>query len=245
MRKLWVAFVIAGVMAVWSPPASAGTIYDNGTPDYSTGFISDSQNSSYSYMNVLYVAYDYFTLTSPSKITGMEWWGFYAPSILPPDIGGFLPGNTPPAGGDIFKYDIRLSNGPPIGEEITNGTLSGLSRADTGTSQISYSSEMYEYDATSDISLPAGTYFLSIYDTASNPGNAFAWATSKAITYDPTYDAWYLNWTSQSWGGSFNVGLAFNLTGEPVPEPISMIFFGTGLVAVGGYVSRRRLLRKA
>ncbi len=29
------------------------------------------------------------------------------------------------------------------------------------------------------------------------------------------------------------------------PEPISMIFFGTGLVAVGGYVSRRRMLRKA
>jgi hypothetical protein len=31
---------------------------------------------------------------------------------------------------------------------------------------------------------------------------------------------------------------------DPVPEPISMIFFGTGLVAVGGYVSRRRMLRK-
>jgi hypothetical protein len=29
------------------------------------------------------------------------------------------------------------------------------------------------------------------------------------------------------------------------PEPISMIFFGTGLVAIGGYVSRKRMLRKA
>jgi probable HAF family extracellular repeat protein len=36
---------------------------------------------------------------------------------------------------------------------------------------------------------------------------------------------------------------AFLLT--PVPEPISMIFFGTGLVAVGGYISRRRMMRKA
>ena len=36
---------------------------------------------------------------------------------------------------------------------------------------------------------------------------------------------------------------AFLLT--PVPEPISMIFFGTGLVAVGGYISRKRMLRKA
>jgi len=31
----------------------------------------------------------------------------------------------------------------------------------------------------------------------------------------------------------------------PVPEPVSMIFFGTGLVAVGGYVARRRMLSKA
>ena len=30
-----------------------------------------------------------------------------------------------------------------------------------------------------------------------------------------------------------------------VPEPVSMIFFGTGLVAVGGYMARRRMLRKA
>jgi hypothetical protein len=30
-----------------------------------------------------------------------------------------------------------------------------------------------------------------------------------------------------------------------VPEPVSMIFFGTGLVAVGGYVARRRMLSKA
>jgi len=29
------------------------------------------------------------------------------------------------------------------------------------------------------------------------------------------------------------------------PEPVSMIFFGTGLVAIGGYVARRRMLGKA
>jgi hypothetical protein len=29
------------------------------------------------------------------------------------------------------------------------------------------------------------------------------------------------------------------------PEPVSMIFFGTGLVAVGGYIARRRMARKA
>jgi len=31
----------------------------------------------------------------------------------------------------------------------------------------------------------------------------------------------------------------------PVPEPISMIFFGSGLVAIGGYMARRRTARRA
>ena len=29
----------------------------------------------------------------------------------------------------------------------------------------------------------------------------------------------------------------------PIPEPISLVFFGTGLVAVLGYVARRKLQR--
>ncbi len=45
--------------------------------------------------------------------------------------------------------------------------------------------------------------------------------------------------------GSNNQVYWNGLTTATTPEPISMIFFGTGLVAVGGYVSRRRMLRKA
>jgi len=35
------------------------------------------------------------------------------------------------------------------------------------------------------------------------------------------------------------------LAESPVPEPISMIFFGTGLVAVGGFMVRRRMKQRA
>jgi len=34
-------------------------------------------------------------------------------------------------------------------------------------------------------------------------------------------------------------------TTTTTPEPVSMIFFATGLVAVGGYMARRRMLRKS
>jgi hypothetical protein len=45
------------------------------------------------------------------------------------------------------------------------------------------------------------------------------------------------------WPADSNDPAGFTLSA--VPEPVSMIFFGTGLVAIGGYVSRKRMLRKA
>jgi len=57
------------------------------------------------------------------------------------------------------------------------------------------------------------------------------------------------NWSYVSWSkGNFLDPPPPELrlvNGVPVPEPVSMIFFGTGLVAVGGYVARRRMLNKA
>ena len=32
---------------------------------------------------------------------------------------------------------------------------------------------------------------------------------------------------------------------QPVPEPMAMIFFGTGLVGIGGYMARRKMLHQA
>jgi len=55
-------------------------------------------------------------------------------------------------------------------------------------------------------------------------------------------------------GGDNPTGLRVEMTGtanyaalansQIIPEPLSVIFFGTGLVAVGGFVARRRMLRK-
>ena len=56
------------------------------------------------------------------------------------------------------------------------------------------------------------------------------------------------NWTYVSWSPNNYLNPPPGepvASGLPVPEPISMLFFGTGLVAVGGYVARRRMWRKA
>ncbi len=224
MRKEWLAIVAVGLMAVWAAPASSAVVLcDNGGPDFSSGFYSDPVNNGYE-------AYNQFTLAAPSTITGMEWWGFYS-------------GNTPPVDGDIFSYDVQSypgSAGQPS-RDITYGLLTGLSVSDTGTQVAGYY-EVYEYNASADITLPAGTYYLSIYDTASNLDNPFLWARSTDSATGTAEWSSYIP-SAPFWAAAPEIGLAFNLTGNAnvaTPEPISLVFFGTGLVGLCGYVARRR-----
>jgi len=81
----------------------------------------------------------------------------------------------------------------------------------------------------------------------------FAGPSSTPLTfYFQAYDGSNLvdsaiaGWTGSGWQIADPGGpQSRQITSPVLPEPISMIFFGTGLVAVSGYVSRRRMLRKA
>jgi hypothetical protein len=225
MRKVGLAFVIAGLLAVWAAPASAVVLYDNGGPDDALGYFSDTQNTT----GALYIAYNQFTLSSAATITGMEWWGFY------------YSGNTPPASGDIFDYDIQSNpggGGQPSGD-ITSGVLGSLAVTDTGTLDQGLF-EVYKYDASASVTLPAGTYYLSIYDTVSNPGNTFAWCEST-VSAVGTSEWSYDTSGAFGWLGSPEVGLAFNLTGgAAVPEPATMTLFGLGLAGLVSKLARRK-----
>jgi hypothetical protein len=159
----------------------------------------------------------------------MEWWGFY------------YSGNTPPASGDIFDYDIQSNpggGGQPSGD-ITSGVLGSLAVTDTGTLDQGLF-EVYKYDASASVTLPAGTYYLSIYDTVSNPGNTFAWCEST-VSAVGTSEWSYDTSGAFGWLGSPEVGLAFNLTGgAAVPEPATMTLFGLGLAGLVSKLARRK-----
>ena len=46
--------------------------------------------------------------------------------------------------------------------------------------------------------------------------------------------------TGVSAAGAYTIGYATG-AGAPIPEPISIIFFGTGIVGVAGFVARRKM----
>jgi hypothetical protein len=226
-------------MAAWSGSASAVTLYDNGGPPASSsGFVSDTANSDSE-------AYDYFTLASPATITGINWWGSYTYVITP--------GPVPP--GEAFDFDIQVDDGvttdTPQGQLTPpqNGSLGSGNGADSGLTSAD-GATVYAYSATTSITLPAGSYYLGIWQTAANTpaGNgqvaSFFWSIS-----DTTEDGvWTFDPAGPSWGGPEGDGLAFNLTGNletppptgAIPEPATMTLLGLGLAGLFGRQIRRR-----
>ena len=217
------------------------TLYDNGLPNSSGGFVSDTSNAGNSS-----VAYDYFTLASPSTITGINWWGSYYDVITPGSV---------PGGGDSFEFDIQADDGvttdPPQGELTPPQTGSlGSGSADSGlTSAMGLGLGVQRRRLTLR-SRPARTTsaFGRRRPTLPPPARSrsfFFWSISDT-TED---DVWTYEYPTDPplWGGPEGDGLAFDLMGTVgtppltggVPEPATMTLLGLGLAGLIGRRMRR------
>ena len=106
--------------------------------------------------------------------------------------------------------------------------LGAPGRASTGDQIVGF--DLYEYWVDIDpLALVAGTtYWLSIVNNSlENGGDTWAWASSDFSSVNGA--ARLVD--GDDWSSGFDH--AFNLTGNPIPEPNAALIFGVGLIVVG------------
>jgi hypothetical protein len=191
-------------------PAAATSIYDNGTPDLAGSWPSD-----FSFQDQ---AADNFVLSPESTvISGVNWWGIYVPnnSAWPADFAI-----------RIFEDDGNKPAVYPIYETIVDGGIGPIATGDL----VDGGWDLYAYSAPiAPVTLSAGvSYWLSIVDRKAEPGS-WNWATSSLSGGSRKRDL-----DGEPWNTPMSREFAFNLEGQPIPEPATIALFTLGLIALAG-----------
>jgi len=207
------------VTAGGSPAAADPIIFDNGSflTDAGGDYVSDVD---FGATGVQFA--DDFILGVPSFVTGVIWWGVY------------FPGGTP--GTDDFTIEIYDNvGGFPALLPLVAFSIGTANRTDTGVDQGD-GDDIYTFHA--DIAatlLAAGTYWLSIYnDTTLDGDDNWYWSRSSLTGNDR-----HRFGLSGPWDDDLPGEQAFQLEGEPVPEPGTLLLLGAGAIA-WPLVRRRR-----
>jgi hypothetical protein len=188
---------VIGLILFSSATLQAAVLFDNGMPAFTSAHASDSDFSNESA--------NLFSLSQASLITDFQWWGVYA---------GQGP-SSPPANTDNFTIGIfAVNSGTPDQNPLVQFAVgNSVNRTDTGmASGGGYATYVYSA-STVGVSLPAGSYLLSILDnTSADHSVNWYWSTSALAGAHFERPSAPGAWTQQP------DELAFNISGTVVPE---------------------------
>jgi hypothetical protein len=248
-----VLLVAAALCGVGATGTLASSIIYQQLPDSSTAALAVNDT-------VPRILADDFPLTQTTQVTDLH------------VFGAFLSDNLPAAGASDVTFSLSLHTdngltpGLPVNPPLWQSTT--LPSATSGPASITEAFDdpvagnmgsdtmVFEYDFNiSPVTLGPGTYWLNVEAQPGVTNNGvtaiFGWATTAPAS-NLGSDA--------AWGGSTPLGgyptpwnpssksnvpfnLAFEITGNPVPEPSTVGLAGLGLVALLAIAYRRRGLR--
>ncbi len=194
-----------------STTASAGVIYDNGPINGTLGAWTIDEGIA---------ASDSFLLTSSATLTGVDFGDWIDPGATPVSVQwgiGTSPDYTNSAGG----------GGSPVAA-LTNVFL--------GTNGAGY--DMYTSSfSLPDITLPAGTYWLSLQNATTSNGDYLYWDINNGTSV--AYVSTIGNVANVLFPGSNSD--AFQILSS-VPEPASIALAVPALLLVAGFARRKRFV---
>lgn len=212
--------LIGAIMVV--PFTSFGAVLFDQTTNYQVdSYFSDAESSNGSYFWQQAMADD-FTISSDSNVTSINFWGSSENFDGSDNLDNF-------ASFDIVIYDTAFNavGSWNIATSALNATPSGEFGTSTGATG-------YKFTANISQALVAGSYRLHV-GAVLNDGfdNAFVWgsADGNGNIFADFFDGTGFNEYAQ------DPGLAFQVSGEPVPEPASLTAVGLGIAAL---IRRRR-----
>jgi hypothetical protein len=204
-----------GVVLALGGSARAGTLWSQ--PFDGTGDAIASQNDTTGGFGNYSTAYDNFTLSSTSNITGVDFTGGYFNPLLPGTI-------------TSFAITVYSDNAGQPGANVLSETVTGNAN-ETFLGLYGGVLLTYNYSAALSGQLGAGTYWLSVVPTVGFPPQ-WGWATGTGgdgVSYQN-----FIGFLNQN-----PVDLAFVVQGSAVPEPSTWAMMLLGSAGLG-YAAYRR-----